>query len=46
MGPSNATLASTCSTVFYALMASADVPSPSNAGCYRPVTIIAPPGCA
>lgn len=44
MGPSNATLASTCSAVFYALMASADVPIASNAGCYRPVTIIAPEG--
>jgi N-methylhydantoinase B len=44
LGPSNATLASTCSTVFYALMATADVPVPSNAGCYRPVKIIAPPG--
>ena len=44
LGPSNATLASTCSTVFYALMATADVPMPSNAGCYRPVKIIAPPG--
>jgi N-methylhydantoinase B len=44
LGPSNATLASTCSTVFYALMATADVPVPSNAGCYRPVKIIAPLG--
>ena len=44
MGPSNATLASTCSAVFYALMASADVPIASNAGCYRPVKIIAPEG--
>jgi N-methylhydantoinase B len=44
LGPSNATLASTCSTVFYTLMATADVPVPSNAGCYRPVKIIAPPG--
>jgi N-methylhydantoinase B len=44
LGPSNATLASTCSTVFYALMATADVPVPSNAGCYRPVKILAPPG--
>jgi len=44
LGPSNATLASTCSTVFYALMATADVAVPSNAGCYRPVKIIAPPG--
>jgi N-methylhydantoinase B/oxoprolinase/acetone carboxylase alpha subunit len=44
LGPSNATLASTCSTVFYALMATADVPVPSNAGCYRPVKVVAPPG--
>ena len=44
LGPSNATLASTCSAVFYALMATADVLVPSNAGCYRPVKIIAPPG--
>jgi N-methylhydantoinase B/oxoprolinase/acetone carboxylase alpha subunit len=44
MGPSNATFASTCSTVFYALMASADAPVATNAGCYRPVKIIAPPG--
>lgn len=44
LGPSNATLASTCSTVFYALMATADAPVASNAGCYRPVKIIAPAG--
>src|SRR6266446_2660995 len=44
MGPSNATLSSTCSTVFYALIASADVPIAANAGCYRPVRIVAPPG--
>ena len=44
MGPSNATLSSTCSTVFYALIASADVPIAANAGCYRPVKIVAPPG--
>jgi N-methylhydantoinase B len=43
-GPSNATLASTWSTVFYALMASANVPIAANAGCYRPVNIIAPAG--
>jgi N-methylhydantoinase B/oxoprolinase/acetone carboxylase alpha subunit len=42
MGPSNATLASTCSTIFYALMATADIPVASNAGCYRPEKIIAP----
>jgi N-methylhydantoinase B len=44
IGPSNATLASTCSAVFYALMASADMPIASNAGCHRPVKIIAPEG--
>jgi len=44
LGPSNATLASTCSTVFYVLMATADVPVPSNAGCYRPVKVVATPG--
>jgi N-methylhydantoinase B len=43
-GPSNATLASTYSTVFYALMATADAPVAPNAGCYRPVKIIAPLG--
>lgn len=43
-GPTNATLASTYSAVFYALMASAETPIASNAGCYRPVTLIAPPG--
>lgn len=43
-GPTNATLASTFSAVFYALMAAADTPIASNAGCYRPVTLIAPPG--
>ncbi|MFZ1105945.1 MAG: hydantoinase B/oxoprolinase family protein [Hyphomicrobiaceae bacterium] len=44
LGPSNATLASTCSAVFYALMATADVPVAANAGCYRPVRIVAPTG--
>jgi N-methylhydantoinase B/oxoprolinase/acetone carboxylase alpha subunit len=44
LGPSNATLASTYSTVFYALMATADAPVPSNAGCYRPVKVVAPVG--
>jgi N-methylhydantoinase B/oxoprolinase/acetone carboxylase alpha subunit len=44
LGPSNATLASTYSAVFYALMATADAPVASNAGCYRPVRVMAPPG--
>jgi N-methylhydantoinase B len=44
LGPVNATLASSSSAVFYAIMAAADQPIPANAGCYRPVTVIAPPG--
>jgi N-methylhydantoinase B/oxoprolinase/acetone carboxylase alpha subunit len=46
LGPTNATLASTSSAVFYVLMAvaSARTPIALNAGCYRPVTIVAPPG--
>jgi N-methylhydantoinase B len=44
LGPVNATLASSLSGVFYAVMACADEPIPANAGCYRPVTVIAPEG--
>ncbi len=44
LGPSNATYASTCAGVFYALMATADIPLASNSGCYRPVRVIAPEG--
>ncbi len=43
-GPINATLGSTSSAVFYAAMACADRPIPPNAGCYRPIEIIAPEG--
>ena len=43
-GPINATLASSGSAVYYAVMACADRPIPSNAGCYRPVEIVAPEG--
>jgi N-methylhydantoinase B len=43
-GPINATLASSGSAVSYAVMACADEPIPANAGCYRPVTVIAPEG--
>ena len=43
-GPVNATLASAGSAVNYAVMAIADSDIPANAGCYRPVTIIAPAG--
>ena len=43
-GPINATLASSGSGVYYAIMAIADRDIPANAGCYRPVTVIAPEG--
>jgi len=44
LGPINATLASSSSAVAYAVMACADVPIPANAGCMRPVTVVARPG--
>jgi N-methylhydantoinase B len=44
LGPINATLASSLSAVFYAIMACADEPIPATAGCYRPVRVIAPEG--
>lgn len=43
-GPINATLASSGSAIYYAVMAIADRDIPANAGCYRPVTVIAPDG--
>ena len=44
LGPINATLASTSSAVSYAVMACADTLIPANAGCYRPVTVVAREG--
>jgi N-methylhydantoinase B len=44
LGPIDATLASSGSAVSFAVMAGADEPIPANAGCYRPVTVIAPEG--
>ena len=44
LGPVNATLASSGSAVSYAVMACADQDIPANAGCYRPVTVIAREG--
>lgn len=44
LGPINATLASSSSAVSYAVMACADAPIPANAGCYRPVSVIAREG--
>lgn len=44
LGPINATLASAASAVAYAVLACADEPIPANAGCERPLTLIAPVG--
>ena len=44
LGPVNATLASSGSAVSYAIMACADAPIPANAGCYRPVRVVAREG--
>lgn len=44
IGPVNATLASSVSAVMFAIMTACDEPFAANAGCYRPVTTIAPEG--
>ncbi len=43
-GPINATLGSSSSAVYFAILAAADRAIPANAGCYRPIRIIAPEG--
>lgn len=43
-GPINATLGSSSSAVYFAVVAAADRPIVPNAGCYRPIDIIAPEG--
>ncbi|MBU6378697.1 MAG: hydantoinase B/oxoprolinase family protein [Gammaproteobacteria bacterium] len=43
-GPINATLASSSSAVYFAVVAAADQPIAANAGCYRPIDIVAPDG--
>ncbi|WP_270938237.1 hydantoinase B/oxoprolinase family protein [Falsiroseomonas oryzae] len=43
-GPINATLASTNAAVMFALMCCADPSLHMSAGCYRPITIVAPEG--
>jgi N-methylhydantoinase B len=43
-GPINATLGSSSSAIHFAVIACADRPIMPNAGCYRPVKIIAPEG--
>ncbi|MBU8544173.1 MULTISPECIES: hydantoinase B/oxoprolinase family protein [Roseomonadaceae] len=43
-GPTNATLASTNAAVMFALMCCADSSLHMSAGCYRPITVVAPEG--
>ena len=43
-GPINATLGSTSSTVYFAIVAAAGRLIVPNAGCYRPIEIVAPEG--
>jgi N-methylhydantoinase B len=43
-GPVNAVLAVTSSATFYAVRALTDPEIPPNAGCYRPIEIVAPAG--
>jgi N-methylhydantoinase B len=43
-GPINATLGSTSSAVYFAVVAAAGRPIAPNAGCYRPIEIVAPEG--
>ena len=43
-GPINATLGSTSSAVYFAIVAAADRRIAPNAGCYRPIEIVAPEG--
>ena len=43
-GPTNATLASTNAAVMFALMCCADPSLHMSAGCYRPISVVAPEG--
>ncbi len=43
-GPINATLATTKSAVYYAVIAASGIETTANSGCYRPITIRAPEG--
>lgn len=43
-GPVNATMATTKSAVYYAVIAACGVTATVNAGCYRPITVTAPEG--
>ena len=43
-GPINATMATTTSAVYYAVIAACGVTATVNAGCYRPIRVSAPEG--
>jgi len=43
-GPVNAVYAVTASATYFAIRALTDADIPPNAGCYRPIEIVAPPG--
>ena len=43
-GPINATMATTKSAVYYAVIAASGIEATANSGCYRPITVTAPPG--
>lgn len=43
-GPINATMATTKSAVYYAVIAASGIETSANAGCYRPITVSAPEG--
>src|SRR5205085_2669047 len=43
-GPINCVPASTLSAVYYVLKVATDPDIPNNAGCYRPVEVVLPPG--
>ena len=43
-GPINATMATTKSAVYYAVIAASGIETTGNAGCYRPITVSAPEG--
>ncbi len=43
-GPINATMATTMSAVYYAVMAASGIETTGNSGCYRPITVTAPEG--
>jgi len=45
-GPINSVMAATESAVYYVIMSIADPTIPANFGCYKPIKIVAPEGCA